>query len=188
MHDFLDYRAREHAEAEFAIQGDRRITYGQALVETNRLANAFIEAGLQIGDRIGLLSKNSIEYMLLYLAGSKTGVVSVPLNYRLAPGEWGYLLNDAGAKLIIVAEEYLEGVDSIRSELNTVERFIAINGPGIGIWDDYQRWIAGHPTFSPERAITAGHDLFQLYTSGKVLKRVLREPYWADQQRRVAGV
>ena len=78
LHDFLDYRAREQGEAEFAVHGDRRITYGEALIETNRLANAFVAAGLQIGDRVGLLSKNSIEYMLLYLAGSKSGVVASP--------------------------------------------------------------------------------------------------------------
>jgi len=40
LHDFLDYRAREQGEAEFAIHGDRRITYRDALTEVHRLANS----------------------------------------------------------------------------------------------------------------------------------------------------
>ena len=44
LHDFLDYRAREQGEAEFAIQGDRRITYRAAQAEVNRLANALVDS------------------------------------------------------------------------------------------------------------------------------------------------
>ncbi len=62
LHDFLEYQTRERGDEEFAIQGDRRLTYGEALAEANRLANAFIGAGLQVGDRIAMLAKNSIEY------------------------------------------------------------------------------------------------------------------------------
>src|SRR5712692_6095769 len=106
LHNFLDYQARERGDAEFAIHGNRRITYGEALAETNRLANAFVSAGLQIGDRIAMLSKNSIEYVLLYFAAARVGVVPVPLNYRLAPAEWRYILNDAGAKALFAAGEF----------------------------------------------------------------------------------
>jgi len=71
LHDFLDYRAREQGEAAFAIQGDRHITYHAAQAEANRLANTLVDSGLQPGDRLAILSKNSIEYMLLYFASSK---------------------------------------------------------------------------------------------------------------------
>jgi acyl-CoA synthetase (AMP-forming)/AMP-acid ligase II len=166
LHDFLDYQARERAEADFAIQGNRRITYGKALAETNRWANAFVNADLQLGDRIAILSKNSIEYILLYLAASKAGLVSVPLNYRLAPAEWRYILNDAGAKLILAAGEYPQAINPICNELATVERFVAIDGPNASGWEDFQGWIAGQPTTPPPSLVTANHDLFQLYTSG----------------------
>jgi fatty-acyl-CoA synthase len=166
LHDFLDYQARERAEAEFAIQGKRRLTYREALAETNRLANAFVKAGLQIGDRIAVLSKNSIEYLLLYFAAAKTGVVPVPLNYRLAPAEWRYILNDAGAKLLIAAGEYRPALEPIRPELTTVERFIVMDAPGASGWDDYRHWVAGQPTTPPDRLISAEHELYQMYTSG----------------------
>lgn len=166
MYDFLDYQARERAEAEFAIQGNRRIIYGEARAETNRLANTFINAGLQTGDRIAILSKNSIEYILLYFAAAKAGVVPVPLNYRLAPAEWRYILNDAGVKLLIAAGEYLQAVDSIRDELTTADLFVAMNNPETTGWDDYRGWVADQPTTPPDRLITPDHDLYQMYTSG----------------------
>ena len=166
LHDFLDYQARERGDAKFAIQGNRHPTYREALAETNRLANAFVSAGLQIGDRIAVLSKNSIEYVLLYFAASKAGVVPVHLNYRLAPAEWSYIINDAGAKLLLAAGEYRQAVDPIRSELQTVERFVAIDGPGASGWNDYQHWVASQPPTPPDRLITEDHDLYQMYTSG----------------------
>ncbi len=166
LHDFLDYHARECGEAEFAIQGKRRLTYREALAETNCLANAFVSAGLRIGDRIAVLSKNSIEYVLLYFAASKAGVVPVHLNYRLAPREWSYIINDSGARLLLAGGEQTQAIEPIRSELKTVERFVAIDGAGASAWDDYRRWVDNQPATNLDRLITEDHDLCQMYTSG----------------------
>jgi fatty-acyl-CoA synthase len=165
LHDFLDYRAREQGDAEFALQGTRRLTYREAWAEANRIANAFVNSGLQSGERIAILSKNSIEYMLLYFAASKAGVVPVPLNYRLAPVEWRYIINDSGAKLLIVAGDYPQAINSIRHELQTVSHFVAMDSSVSG-WENYYDWVAQQPPTASERHITPDHDLFQLYTSG----------------------
>ena len=166
LHDYLDYQAREQPDIEFAVQGDRRMTFGEAAAEANRLANAFVSAGLQIGDRVVFLSKNSIEYALMYFGASKAGVVPVPLNYRLAAPEWPYIINDAGAKMLIVSGEYAGAVGGIRGELATVGRFMAIGGRGGEGWDDYGEWVASAPTTPPDRVITDAHDVYQMYTSG----------------------
>ncbi len=168
LHDFLDYRAREHADEEFAVQGDRRISYRQALAETNRLANALVAAGLEPGDRIAILSKNSIEYVLLYYACSKAGVAPVPLNYRLAASEWEYIVNDSGAKLVVAAEEFVGAIDGMRGALKSVDRYVAINAGSPEGWTAYLDLIANQPEHAPARAseITAEHDVYQMYTSG----------------------
>ena len=171
LHDYLDYQAREHPDEEFAVQGDRRLTYREAAGEANRFANALIGAGLKIGDRISILSKNNIEYAILYYGASKAGVVPVPLNYRLAPGEWTYIINDAGAKLLIAADDYAGAIDGIRGELKTVERFVGVHIEGMdGVegWEDFGHWLAAQPATAPERvlAITDDHDVYQMYTSG----------------------
>jgi acyl-CoA synthetase (AMP-forming)/AMP-acid ligase II len=166
LHDYLDFHAREQPDVEFAVFGDRRVTYREASFEVNRLANAFASSGLQIGDRVALLSKNSIEYVLLFYGASKAGVVPVPLNYRMAAPEWVYIINDAQPKMLIASAAYVSIVDGFRSELKTVERFVAIDADGAEGWDDYRRWIAAQPPTPPDRVVTEDDDVYQMYTSG----------------------
>ena len=167
LHDFLDYQARERPEAEFAVQGTRRIVYREALAHVHQLARALTKAGVAPGDRIGFLGKNSIEHVLMFFGASKAGAVPVPLNYRLAPPEWKYIVNDAGAKLLIAAGDFATAVDAIRSELHTVERFVALDvTPRPTGWQDYRGWLAAEPTTPLDSRATADDDVYQMYTSG----------------------
>jgi len=166
VHDYLDYHAREHPDVDFAVQGERRLTYREAAAEANRVANAFVSAGLRAGDRVAILSKNSVEYAIVYYGAFKAGVVLVPLNYRLAPTEWAYIINDAQAKMLIAAGQYVDAADAIRGELQSVEGLVAINAAAPAGWADYRRWIADRPATTPDRLITEDHDIYQMYTSG----------------------
>ena len=167
LHDILDYQARERHDAEFAVQGARRITYRQALNLVNQLANGLIAAGLRKGDRIAFLGKNSIEHVLLFFGCSKAGVVPVPLNYRLAPPELAYIVNDAGAKLVLAAAEFVEPIEAIRRELGSVERLLSIDAksPPAG-WQDFGAWLADQPDTPPDRRVDSEDDVYQMYTSG----------------------
>ncbi|MFQ5503196.1 MAG: long-chain-fatty-acid--CoA ligase [Planctomycetota bacterium] len=165
LHDSLDYRAREHADQDFALFGDQRLTYAQALAEANRVANALVAAGLEIGDRIAVLSKNSIEMVLLFYACSKAGVVPVPINYRLAPPEWSAIIRDAGAKLLLAQAPLAEALEPVRSDLDEVKRFISLDGSMSG-YEPFAAFIADHRTDPPEREISSNEDLYQMYTSG----------------------
>jgi len=166
LHDYLNYRSREHPDDEFAIEGERTVRYREAAAEVNRMANALIAAGLQLGDRIAVLSKNSIEYALLYYACSKAGVVPVPLNYRLAANEWAYIINDAGARMLIAANEFVAAIDPIRRELPNVEHFVAVNVGRVEGWQDFHPWVAAQRDTRPDREISTDDDVYQMYTSG----------------------
>jgi acyl-CoA synthetase (AMP-forming)/AMP-acid ligase II len=166
LHDYLDFQAREHPDVEFAVLGDRSVTYRDALAEVNRLANAFVSAGLEFGDRVSILSKNSIEYAFLFYAASKAGVVPVPLNYRLAAPEWAYIINDSQSKMLVASAAYVSLVDGLRKDIKGVEQFVAIDADGVEGWRDYRQWIADEPAVAPDRVITDEHDVYQMYTSG----------------------
>lgn len=165
LHDYLDYQARQHPNKDFAVLGDRHVTYAEALREVDRLANALVGTGLEIGDRIAILSKNSIEYVLLFYAASKAGVVAVPLNYRLAGPEWEYIINDAGAKMLFASSGYLGAINGIKANLGTVGAYIAIDGAADG-WQEYQAFQGDQPDAPPALAISAQHEVYQMYTSG----------------------
>jgi acyl-CoA synthetase (AMP-forming)/AMP-acid ligase II len=166
LHDFFDYHARETPGAEFAVLGNHRITYGEAAEQINQLANAFSSTGIENGDRVAVLSKNSIEYVLLYYAASKVGVVPVPLNYRLASPEWAYIINDSGAKMLIASAEYVQPAEGLRGQMETVGHLVYISDAEQPGWTDYHDWIGGRAVVPPQRSITPDDDLVQMYTSG----------------------
>lgn len=165
LHDNLDYRARQAPDSIFAEMGDRKLTYAEAALEANRIAHTLIKEGLVLGDRIALLSKNSIEMAILYFACSKAGVVPVPLNFRLAPPEWAYILNDSGAKLLIAQPALAAALEPVRSELSQVKRFLSVNGSAPG-YDGLEELAARQPSTSPDRHVPRTADLYQMYTSG----------------------
>src|SRR5262245_14032596 len=140
LHDFLDYWSDRQPEVAFAAQGERRLSYGEARRAVHRLAWAFVRDGLQLGDRVGVLAKNSIEYLLLYFAASRAGVVLVPLNYRLAPPEWAVILDDARPRILLAAQPFRDAIDSLRTGLASVEHFVALDaGPAPG-WFGLDDW------------------------------------------------
>ena len=165
LHDFLEYQAREHPTTDFALFEGRRLTYAEADGAANQLANALIGEGLQKGDRIAYLAKNSLEYATMFYGCSKAGVVPVPLNFRLAPAEWAYIINDAGAKRVFVSEEYADGIASIREQLTSVEACIVVGAPRDG-FAGFCDWVAAYSTERPERDISPDDELYQMYTSG----------------------
>jgi fatty-acyl-CoA synthase len=166
LHSHLDYWAREQPGAEFAAQGDARFTYREAVEAVNRLANAIVSSGLRVADRMAILARNRIEYVLLYFAASKAGVVPVPLNHRLTPPQWAYILNDAQARLVLCAGEWVAAMQALRGELKTVERFVALDAARAPGWEGYRDWVARQPTSSPDIHPGEAADLYQMYTSG----------------------
>ena len=164
LHDCLDYFGRTAPKSEFAAEGELTLTYGEALAETNRIANALIGAGLQKGDRFGLLAKNSIEYALIYYGASKAGAVPVPLNFRLAGPEWELILQDAGAKAIVADAEYCDGIESV--DLPDVGPRVAMHGSAPAGWSSYADWVGDASSATPARSIAETDDVFQMYTSG----------------------
>jgi fatty-acyl-CoA synthase len=84
-----------------------------------RYASALLAAGIQKGDRVGMLLKNSTDYIALYLAVARAGAIAVRLNWRLAPAELEFIINDSGAGLLFFDQEYVDGVARIRADLAT---------------------------------------------------------------------
>ncbi len=84
------------------IDGDRRITYRELDRWTNALAHALLGRGYTPGDSLGLASGNSAEFLAVYYACAKAGVVCVPLNLGWRAEEAGYVLTHAGVRGIVV--------------------------------------------------------------------------------------
>ncbi len=166
LHDVLDYLAREMPDAELVTHGSRTLTRATTVAMSNRLGQALVAAGLRPGSRFAVLAKNCLEYPAFFFGGSKAGAVPVPLNYRLAPPEWQYIIGDAEAELVIARGEYVAALDPLRAALPRVKRWIALDAPVPEGWEPWDAWIAAQPATAPDVDVQPGHDLYQMYTSG----------------------
>ncbi|MBX3029277.1 MAG: long-chain fatty acid--CoA ligase [Chloroflexi bacterium] len=82
-----------------------RVTYRQLDRESAHLAAELLERGLRRGDRVAVLSDNRPEYVTLFFACARIGLILTPLNWRLAAPELAYQLDHSEPALLVVSEE-----------------------------------------------------------------------------------
>ncbi|MDP2726418.1 MAG: AMP-binding protein, partial [Dehalococcoidia bacterium] len=105
------------------VYGGRIITYAEMNRRANRLANAVAGLGLGKGDKVAILLHNCPEYMEAVFGLAKLGAVVVPLNYRLAPPEIEYIVNDSDSRLLLTEADCLDQLLPILPNLGSI-------GPG----------------------------------------------------------
>ena len=103
-------------EAFVEFERDRRFTFGELNTRCNRIANVLLERGVQPGDRVATLLKNSIEFVETYFAIAKIGAVMVPVNWRLVAAEIGYILQDSGSAVLLYDSDFDDAVTSLNNE------------------------------------------------------------------------
>ncbi|NOY52353.1 MAG: long-chain fatty acid--CoA ligase [Deltaproteobacteria bacterium] len=106
----------------------REITFRQFEEQVRNFALALWDLGVRRGDRVAILSENRPEWAVSDLAILSEGAITIPVYQTNSPKEVGYILNDAEAKVVIVStKEQLEKIDSIRSDLPSLERIIMMD-------------------------------------------------------------
>jgi long-chain acyl-CoA synthetase len=149
-----------------AIHFERqKITYGGLDRRANRVANALIAAGIRPQARVAVLAKNGAAFFELWFGAAKANAVLVPVNFRLAPPEIAFVLNDAQAELLFVGADFYATIDNIVPELKHVRAIVALDGQHPA-WPDYAEWSAHASAADPDLPIRAGDCAVQMYTSG----------------------
>src|ERR1035437_83122 len=116
--DWLDKWAYYTPDKLFLREYNRNFewSFSQFNLRTNALANYLTRVlGLKKGERIAVYSKNSSEYVMLFLACIKSGLILVPLNFRLTPRELDTLIADASPSLIFFEKEYDEQIKYLKT-------------------------------------------------------------------------
>ena len=127
--DLLGERARltpvKTALVDVASGG--RFTYAELDARATAVAKALRHGfGLAAGDRLGLLAGNSVEFLDLFFAALKSGVVLVPLSTRLTPRELAPIVHDSGMRALVYDGATLEAVRGLRP-LVALERWVTID-------------------------------------------------------------
>lgn len=113
------------------ISGEERISHLEFMERTDRLACGLMNAGLERGDRIGILAQNSMEYVYLYGAAAKIGAVMLPINWRLQPEEVEYVISDGEPKIMFAGTEFQKIAGEIIPKFDFVKNQYAM-GPAEG--------------------------------------------------------
>ena len=163
--DFSRRARRLYGNREAVVDLGQRFTYGAFFERCDRWSAALQSLGIRQGDRVACISPNTHSQLESFYAVPQLGAVLVPINYRLAPHDFSYLIQHSGARIVCAHSDYLDALDSIRHDIPSVEHFVAFEGARGG-WLDYQRVISRTaPTF--EKPEIGENDLLTInYTSG----------------------
>jgi acyl-CoA synthetase (AMP-forming)/AMP-acid ligase II len=145
----------------------RSFTYPQMNSRINKLANSLVSLGLQKGDKIAVLLENCIEICELFLATAKTGIIIVPINFRLVSREVEYIVNNSDAKAMVVHDQFAGAVEPIRSKLKNIaaQNYVIVGKPQDG-YRSYEEFIDASPDSEPQIEVVPRDTWILIYTSG----------------------
>lgn len=142
-------------------------TYPEVNKRVNKLAHSLLSLGLKKGDKVAVLLENSIEIIEIYLSMAKTGIVIVPINFRLVGPEIEYIANNSDAQAFIVHDEFISTVDSIKQNLKNIksDKYIVVGEKREG-YLEYETFIQGASESEPEVVVEPKDTWILIYTSG----------------------
>jgi O-succinylbenzoate-CoA ligase len=156
-------------EAFVEYERDRRFTFAELNTRANRVANALLASGVQPGDRVATLLKNSIEFVETYFAVAKIGAVMVPVNWRLVAAEIRYILDDSGARVLVYDSDFDDAVNAVQADAADVQTWVRRNnehGAAASFARDYDTFTGDAAADEPPIGAWDDDNLFIMYTSG----------------------
>ncbi|WP_410767481.1 long-chain fatty acid--CoA ligase [Haloferax sp. DFSO60] len=150
--------------------GYHRYTYADAYERIAQLAHALDEFGLDAGDRVAAVAANHFRHYELYFgpACSERSVHTV--NHRLPDEHLVHIINEASDRLVFVDPAFVETIERVADDLETVEHYVILDDEvpdtSFDSVEDYESFIAGHPTEYEWPEIEENTECGLCYTSG----------------------
>ena len=159
--DTFAFHARNTPDRLALVHDGGKTTFGEFDAATNRYARALRGAGVDTGDRVLFLGKNSYDYFLALYGTARAGACFVPLNWRLAAPELAAVILNADCRLAIVERESEEMWRAICTEAGVAPEALFID-PN----NDLSAWSAGQSGEKLNLHIREDDPVLLLYTSG----------------------
>ena len=163
----LKLNAKKYPDTVALKDAERSFTYPEINRRVNQLAHGLMRLGLEKGNKVAVLLENSIEIVEVYLATAKSGLVIVPINFRLMGKDVEYIANNSDARAIIVHDEFTPVVDSVRGQLANIDpdKYISVGSPVNG-YQNYEDLIANESENEPDIKVAPNDTWILIYTSG----------------------
>lgn len=167
--EFARRTRKLYPEREAVVDGGLRLTYEQFFNRCDRWSSCLQSLGVGQGDRVAYVAPNTHAQLESFYAVPQIGAILVPVNYRLSADDFAYLINHSGARVVCAHSDYLDAIDSIRSQLPKVAAFVALEGSKDG-WLDYEALVKEASSEFTSAAINETDLLTINYTSGTTSK------------------
>lgn len=144
--EVVDYWAERRPDAEALVFGDRRLSWREFQEQVDRVAKAFLELGVEPGDRIAMVAMGCPEFMITFMAASKVGAIWLGLSPKFTPDEIRYILGHCEPAVLLTLHEYA-GIDLVERGLTFGQEFpsiaeVLVIGNGLsGDTIDYQTFV-----------------------------------------------
>ena len=129
----------------------RRFTFRETDERTNRLAQAMLGLGLKKGDVVALILSNRVEMVEVFFALARTGIIGLPLNYRLATSEMVELTRSMRATALVYEGRFASEAEAVHQQLPGIGRIISIDSPQTDFGHDYEELLRGIPAPARDR-------------------------------------
>lgn len=154
-------------EAIISFESDRKFTYRQLNSRVNQLSRGLQSLGIQKGDKIAYLAPNTIEMLEGFYGIYQVGGVMVPLNIRLKPSDYQFILNHSESKVLFVDQELYHLIEPIKQNLETVKTIIVQSKDATTNEIDYDAWLSSFDDSAFDRVeLDENDECSLLYTSG----------------------
>ena len=168
--DFFKRALAVYPNREGVVCGKHRFTYRQFGERVNRWAHTMRSLGVEKGDRVAILSQNCHRMLEAFFGAPLIGAILMPLNFRLVPSDFEYILNHGEAKVIIVEEGLTHLIEEIRPRLQSVKHYLIGADEENNLpseWRGYESLLMAASYDQPEPAVIDENETSALlYTSG----------------------
>jgi len=164
----LSLNARLFGDRIGAADLERSMTFRHWNERSCRLANALLGLGLAKGDRVAVLAYNCVEWLEIYAATAKAGLIAVPVNFRLVGPEIAYIVGNCEARAMIVHDPLVGVVEAVRSDLPVpAEKYVHLGGGACPAgYRAYEDLLAAASAAEPDHDVRPDDPWVMMYTSG----------------------
>ncbi|MCX5794170.1 MAG: long-chain-fatty-acid--CoA ligase [Elusimicrobia bacterium] len=166
LNDLLDAAAERQPPAGGLSTPDERLSYRDLRSRVLRTAAGMQAAGVAKGDRVALVLRNGIPFVVSYFALARLGAAAVPINFMVQkPEDLGFMLKDCGAKAAVTAAEFLPGLRLAQKQAGALKAIWVVDESGP---DErpFSELLRGDPESLPRAAASESDLAGILYTAG----------------------
>ena len=161
----LTKSARSFPASLAIAHGSKKLSYARFDARANQLANALGRLGITKGDNVALLMYNCSEMLEAMFACFKAGCCAVPINFRLHPREFSFIIDHSESKAVVITSEFNESILDVRDQIPQAQSIITVSGAR-GELLDYESLVSPEDEQFEDAEVDPTDLAWLFYTSG----------------------